>query len=86
MVAETDRAARDYCRTAGTNDNTPPHAVYGELWDLAYKCSNGRSSRLPVDMALDREGYVRLNGRHFPKFGILCPNELELHYAGRSAL
>jgi hypothetical protein len=66
MVAETDRAARDYCRTAGTDDNTPPHAVYGELWDLAYKCSNGRSSRLPVDMALDREGYVRSQWKTLP--------------------
>jgi hypothetical protein len=66
MVSETDRAARDYCRTAGPDDNTPPHAVYGELWDLAYKCSNGRSSRLPVDMALDREGYVRSQWKTLP--------------------
>jgi hypothetical protein len=59
MVAETDRAVRDYCKTAAPNDNTPPHAVYGELWDLGYKCARGRMSRLPVAMALDSEGYVR---------------------------
>jgi hypothetical protein len=73
MLAETDRAARDYCRTAGTDDNTPPHAVYGELWDLAYKCSNGRSSRLPLDMALDREGLCVKHYRALPAVNLsLC--------------
>lgn len=66
MVAQTDSAAKEYCRTSGPDGNTPPHAVYGELWDLAYKCSNGRSSRLPVDMALDREGYVRSQWKALP--------------------
>jgi hypothetical protein len=66
MVAQTDSAAKEYCRTSGPDSNTPPHAIYGELWDLAYKCSNGRSSRLTVDMALDREGYVRSQWKTLP--------------------
>jgi len=65
-VVRTDRAAKDYCETAGFNDKTPPHAIYGELSDLAYKCSGGHSSRLPVDMGLDREGYVRSQWKTLP--------------------
>jgi hypothetical protein len=59
MVADTDRAAAEFCKTAEAGDNTPPHAVYGELWDLDYRCARGRMHRLPADVALDREGYVR---------------------------
>lgn len=58
-VANTDRGAADFCRTASPGEDEPPHVVYGELWDLSYKCKNGRMSRLPLDMALDKEGYVR---------------------------
>lgn len=66
MIVETDRAAKDYCRTAAPDDDTPPHAVYGELWDLGYKCDRGRMSRLPVTMALDSEGYVRSQWKLLP--------------------
>jgi hypothetical protein len=59
MIAQIDRAAKDYCKTAASDDEMPPHAIYGELWDLGYKCAQGRMSRLPVTMALDSEGYVR---------------------------
>jgi hypothetical protein len=65
-VANIDRAVADFCKTAGTDEDTPPHAAYGELWDLSYKCKNGRMSRLPVDMALDGEGYVRSQWKPLP--------------------
>jgi hypothetical protein len=35
-VAGTDRGAAEYCKTADAGDAGPPHAVYGELWDLNY--------------------------------------------------
>ncbi|MCW2286088.1 hypothetical protein M2323_003925 [Rhodoblastus acidophilus] len=66
IVANTDRAARDYCKTADTDEDTPPHAVYGELWDLDYKCKGGRMSRLPLEMALDSEGFVRSQWKPLP--------------------
>jgi len=65
-VAATDRAAADYCKTAGPDEDSPPHAVYGELWDLDYKCTRGHMSRLPVEMALDSEGYVRSQWKPLP--------------------
>jgi hypothetical protein len=66
MVAGTDRAAKDYCKTAAPEDDTPPHVVYGELWDWGYKCARGRMSRLPVEMAVDSEGYVRSQWKVLP--------------------
>jgi hypothetical protein len=56
-VASADAAARDSCRD--DPDMGPPPSAYGELWDLDYRCNGTRASRLPVDMALDAEGYVR---------------------------
>jgi hypothetical protein len=66
-VADTDRSAVEFCKTAAEHgDDTAPHAVYGELFDLSYRCAHGRMSRLPVDMAVDREGYVRSQWRPLP--------------------
>jgi hypothetical protein len=65
MVAENDRAAKDYCKTT-PDDDTLPHSIYGELYDLGYKCVRGRMSRLPVAMALDSEGYVRTQWKLLP--------------------
>ncbi len=66
FVTNTDRAAADYCKTANADEDAPPHAVYGELWDLNYKCRRGHMSRLPVEMALDSEGYVRSQWKPLP--------------------
>jgi hypothetical protein len=65
-VADTDRGAAEYCRTADAGDDKPPHSVYGELYDLDYKCARGRMSRLPVEMVIDREGYVRSQWKSLP--------------------
>jgi hypothetical protein len=65
-VVATDSAAIDYCKTADAGEDAPPHAVYGELWDLNYKCRRGRMSRLPVEMALDSEGFVRSQWKPLP--------------------
>lgn len=65
-VAKTDRGAADYCKTANADEDTPPHFIYGELRDLDYKCRDGRMSRLPVDIALDGEGYVRSQWKPLP--------------------
>lgn len=58
-VAYSDRAATDTCRDPNMDGQSLPHAVYGELYDLDYRCSGRRMTRLPVSMALDPEGYVR---------------------------
>jgi hypothetical protein len=71
-VADTDRAAADYCKTADAGDAGPPHAVYGELWDLNYKCARGHMSRLPAEMAIDSEGYVRANGSRYRSSAPFC--------------
>jgi|ERR1700722_4743454 hypothetical protein len=57
-VARVDRAATEECASMGADDWLP-HATYGELGALDYKCIGGHMSRLPVDYTLDREGYVR---------------------------
>jgi hypothetical protein len=60
-VARVDKAATEECANSPyvrTNDWLS-HATYGELGALDYKCVGGRTSRLPTDFALDREGYVR---------------------------
>jgi hypothetical protein len=56
-VAGVDRAATEECKTA--DEGPLAHVTYGELGDLDYRCVRGHMSRLPADMALDREGYVR---------------------------
>jgi hypothetical protein len=66
MVADTDRAAGEYCKTADADEGAPPHAVYGELWDLNYKCARCHMSRLPAEMAIDSEGYVRGQWKSLP--------------------
>jgi hypothetical protein len=57
-VARVDRSAAEECAQP---DAGPwlAHSTYGELFALDYKCVGGHMSRLPVDFALDREGYVR---------------------------
>jgi hypothetical protein len=65
-VKNTDRAVTNYCKTANIDEDTPPHAVYGELFDLYYKCTRGHMSRLPVEMAIDSEGYVRSQWKPLP--------------------
>jgi hypothetical protein len=64
-VASIDRAAAEYCKGPDA-DGPPPHAVYGELYDLDYKCARGHMSRLPVGRALDEEGYVRSQWEPLP--------------------
>ena len=60
QVDLTDKAAEAYCASQySAGYPTPPHAVYGELWDLDYRCVGSRATRLSVDMALDHDGYVR---------------------------
>jgi hypothetical protein len=58
-VLTTDAAAREYCAGPYGENGTAPHAIYGELYDLDYRCVGKRMSRLPVSEALDQEGYVR---------------------------
>ena len=57
-IEHADRAAVDYCKTADDGDDAP-HVVYGELYDLNYTCEHHRMTRLPVQIAVDSEGYVR---------------------------
>jgi hypothetical protein len=64
-VAAADRAASELCKTPD-GEGGVPHAVYGELYDLDYKCVKGRSTRLPVDYALDRDSYVRSQWKPLP--------------------
>lgn len=65
-VAYSDHAAALYCQNPDISGSTPPHAVYGELWDLDYRCVGRHMTRLPVSMALDPEGYVRSHWRPLP--------------------
>ena len=67
QIASTDHAATTYCQSSDSvGYPTPPHAVYGELWDLDYRCVGHDMTRLATDMALDGEGYVRTQWKVLP--------------------
>jgi hypothetical protein len=65
-VAYSDRAATNTCQDPDMDGQSLPHAVYGELYDLDYRCVGRRMTRLPVSMALDPEGYVRRQWKVLP--------------------
>ncbi len=65
-VAYCDRAATATCQEPDMDGQSLPHAVYGELYDLDYRCVGRRMTRLPVSMALDPEGYVRSQWKALP--------------------
>jgi len=68
-IASLDRSARAYCADGSFDhpvDDHAPHSVYGELYDLDYRCVKGRATRLPVGRALDDEGYVRSQWETLP--------------------
>jgi hypothetical protein len=64
IVTETDKQIIDFCKS--NPNGSLYHALYGELWDLDYKCLGTRMDRLPLDAALDRDGYVRTQWRVLP--------------------
>jgi hypothetical protein len=64
-VAYSDRAATDTCQDPDMDGQSLPHAVYG--YDLDYRCVGRRMTCLPVNMALDPEGYVRSQWKVLPK-------------------
>jgi hypothetical protein len=60
-VAQVDRAAAEFCREQPNED--PPHAIYGEAYDVHYTCKGSRMTRLPYSYGFDEEGYVRSQWR-----------------------